>query len=293
MSLVKKHALTARKLSANRQNGRRSRGAVTLEGKRRAAVANLRHGFYSQRWEEVMLALGEDPREFQELLDSLVDTWQPANGYELALVKRLARILWRMERSDRIQESVGLRRVEQADESQALLGRVALAEGAKKLPPAKALAASVVRPDFVTRDSDLKLFAQIYGDNPKNRVAVEILNLLHLLRRPPDEDSPAAAAGLEPVPGAPAAQDGPREQARHQLLELLSGQVQLFEKGLALSPEDFKLLISPRKRAALLAPEGPSAALMLRMEDSGLRQAWRITNLLVKTKKAVSEVHEW
>jgi hypothetical protein len=98
--------MTPQRLAAYRRSAARSRGPVTPQGRRHSYQANLRHGFYSQRWRDSMLALGENPWDFDRFLDSLIDTWLPANGFEMALVHRLARTLWRMERGDRIQESL-------------------------------------------------------------------------------------------------------------------------------------------------------------------------------------------
>jgi hypothetical protein len=38
-------------------------------------------------------------------------------------------------------------------------------------------------------------------------------------------------------------------------------------------------------RAALMAPNDENALLMQRMEDSSLRQLWRVTNVLIKVRK--------
>ena len=108
MSLVKKPILTPRRLAANRSNGRLSCGPATPEGIERMRAANLRHGFYSQAQGEALRALGEDPAEFEHLLESLMATWEPADHFQTRLVSRLARALWRMERGDRIQESMAV-----------------------------------------------------------------------------------------------------------------------------------------------------------------------------------------
>jgi hypothetical protein len=63
--------------------------------KARAAAANLRHGFYSKSAEVALTALGEDPAEFKRRLESLIETYQPANALEMGLVMQLARALWR------------------------------------------------------------------------------------------------------------------------------------------------------------------------------------------------------
>ena len=117
MSLVKKPTLTPQKLAAFQSNGRLSRGSATPKGIERIRAANLRHGFYSQANGEALRALGEDPAEFEDLLESLMATWQPADEFETRLVTRLARALWRMERGDRIQESMAVRQLEKLDEN--------------------------------------------------------------------------------------------------------------------------------------------------------------------------------
>ncbi len=96
MSLVKKPTMTPRKLAAARGNARLSRGPATPEGRERVRAAHLIHGFYSEAAGEALRALGEDPAEFDRLLASLMETWQPADLLEEELVERLARALWRL-----------------------------------------------------------------------------------------------------------------------------------------------------------------------------------------------------
>ena len=62
MSLLPKRKTTSKGLAANQLNARKSKGAVTPEGRARAAAVNLRHGYYSRAAEAALTALGEDPR---------------------------------------------------------------------------------------------------------------------------------------------------------------------------------------------------------------------------------------
>lgn len=60
MSLVKRPTMTPARKAAQRANSRRSRGAVTPEGLERLRSARLLHGFYSEKADEALPALGDD-----------------------------------------------------------------------------------------------------------------------------------------------------------------------------------------------------------------------------------------
>jgi hypothetical protein len=113
------------------------------EGIERIRAANLRHGFYSQADGEALRALGEDPAEFEALLESLMATWQPADEFETRLVTRLARALWRMERGHRIQESMAVRQLERLDENVERLALQAGEQYEKRVTRLKSLTAAV------------------------------------------------------------------------------------------------------------------------------------------------------
>jgi hypothetical protein len=91
------------KIRANRMNGPLSRGPITEEGKRRAADANLRHGMYARR--DVL------PGESHEGLDAVIkqytDSVRPRTEAELAQVRKLALLRWRIRRIERIFKSIG------------------------------------------------------------------------------------------------------------------------------------------------------------------------------------------
>ncbi len=110
MPLTSKRKMTEKSSAASRRNGRKSRGAVTPAGKARAAQANLRHGFYSDAPQAVLIALGEDPAKYMRLLESLENNL--AEGLEAQLVRRVARAPWRMQRAERMQDGLAVKRVQ-------------------------------------------------------------------------------------------------------------------------------------------------------------------------------------
>ena len=57
-----------------------------------------------------------------------------------------------------------------------------------------------------------------------------------------------------------------------------------FAKDLDSLLEECDQVRSPENIAALMAPRDEKSLLMQRMEDSNLRQLWRLTNILVKVR---------
>jgi hypothetical protein len=119
ISLTPKRRLTEKKLTANRTNGRKSRGAVTPEGKAQSARADLRHGFYSQAQDEVLIALGENPADYRRMMTAL-DTNLP-EALEALVRGRIGRTFWQLERGDRVQDGLALRRVRSGLEMEELI----------------------------------------------------------------------------------------------------------------------------------------------------------------------------
>lgn len=59
---------TVRQLTANRQNAKHSTGPKTPAGKARISHNAISHGIFAQR----LLLEGEQPEEYQRLLDGLI-----------------------------------------------------------------------------------------------------------------------------------------------------------------------------------------------------------------------------
>ena len=105
MSLISKDNMSPEQIRADQANGRKSQGPVTEEGKMNIRRGHLKHGYYSQSFGESVAALGENREEYEALEADLVREWQPPNGFRRRLVKRLAQILWTLDRADRAQSA--------------------------------------------------------------------------------------------------------------------------------------------------------------------------------------------
>jgi len=95
MSLRKSPARSRALLAAVRNNGRKSKGPITPEGKLRSAMNSFQHGLYTKPdvdTRELMLTVGEDPKLMQRLESELREALQPANAMEALIVADIARL---------------------------------------------------------------------------------------------------------------------------------------------------------------------------------------------------------
>ena len=79
---------------AARENGRKSKGAVTSEGKFRCATASLKHGLTGKC---VVLA-NECPRKYAAMRDEYFQEWQPQGRTETDLLVAAVNCNWRLQR---------------------------------------------------------------------------------------------------------------------------------------------------------------------------------------------------
>ena len=82
---IKTRKVTPRMAEANRKNAQKSTGPRTPEGKQRVAYNALQHGFYAKPSLRFMLATGEDPKELQQILTGLVESFHPFTPCSRAL----------------------------------------------------------------------------------------------------------------------------------------------------------------------------------------------------------------
>jgi hypothetical protein len=85
---------TEKQIAASRENGKKSRGPLTPEGKRNSSRNSLRHGMLAR----TIVLDGESRERFNELCKSLTDELQPATSIEHLLVQKMAVAHWRQMR---------------------------------------------------------------------------------------------------------------------------------------------------------------------------------------------------
>jgi len=95
---------TDNQIAANRANARLSTGPRTADGKARSASNNLRHGLASGR----LIISGENPADFDELVEGLRAEYNPATPTEDHLILRMAQHFWLSQRAIRLQNDAFL-----------------------------------------------------------------------------------------------------------------------------------------------------------------------------------------
>ncbi len=90
--------ISVKKLEANRQNGKKSTGPRTPEGKQRSRLNALKHGILAKA---VVIQGGpgrEKRSEFDQLLTEFWQHYTPHGPVEEMLVERMATLKWRLAR---------------------------------------------------------------------------------------------------------------------------------------------------------------------------------------------------
>jgi len=197
VSLRKKQTMTQEKISANRRNGRHLHGPSTPEGQERIRAALLRHGFDVQAEEVAMRALGENPADFQELLEALWEEYNPVGAAQEGLVIRLARATWLMNRADRMQEGFALRQAREVnsgrqDRAHAQMMRLKITADSLRL-----LVQAVAQKHYVTTLADLEKMKNLHQEGVVKEMADMALVLFYQLQVPGTGED-----GLDPFEAA-------------------------------------------------------------------------------------------
>ena len=86
---------------ANAKNGQKSRGPVSVEGKRKSSMNAITHGLTAK----AILLPDEDPSEFRDMMVGFFESFRPQDQFEVSLVERIACANWRLDRITRAQSA--------------------------------------------------------------------------------------------------------------------------------------------------------------------------------------------
>jgi hypothetical protein len=278
-SLVKSPVVTPEKVAANQANGRQSQGPSTPEGLDRFHDSPVRHGFYLKRTGEALRALGEDPEELDWLLESLTATWQPSDEFQKRLVERLARAIWRLERSDRVQDSIAVKQVREMNRELDCLIDKCLQVYDKKLAALEQLAEAVRDEQFVAGRNAFIAFNAAFGEQLEGR-AGEILAVLYQLLDPEGSDPDAPA----PDPELPIASGADRTEGRELVASLLREEIEAVTEARQRDRESRLEFNAPYYRDSAIPPSASRAGAVFRMEETSFRQIAKFTALLLRLK---------
>lgn len=288
--------MSEQQIAASRANGSRSQGPVTPEGHDRCRSSALKHGLYSQSFEQSIVALGESPEEFKQFHDGLATYWQPVDALRKSLVMRLARALWKLERSDRAESDSTARQIQALQADSSANAQAVEAEFAPRLRRLKFLLESTRQGDLADRESLLPAFNTYYGRQrtPRSKRIYELLFDPSPVPSPEEPavgeaESAAGEAESAESPAGSAEQTAPADSAAtaRAVARALDAELErLLEDELREAVQTYERLKqqaqpSPAEWNARLVPE---SAFLLRYQDSQSRQVERLIRLLSQFK---------
>ena len=142
-----------------------------------------------------MRALGEDPAELAALIDATHEDWRPANAFQARIAERLARLLWRMERAERLQESLAAQPVQRQEKHRQAVAEALRRQTMPQLDILELLREDAADPRYYTARGFFRDFCAAFGKQVKDEREKEILLLMHRLRKPPEvADEPGKTA---------------------------------------------------------------------------------------------------
>jgi len=262
MSLLKSRKMTGESLAAHQANARQSHGPATPRGQAESAAANLRHGFYASTRVGAFARLGEDPLEYARLVDSLFDDLQSRAGLETELVRQMVEALWVMQRSQRMQEGLAVKRIEKKALQESFPLNLQAGRAIELLEPFERLESALARPDGPTAE-EVHAFSTS-REEAEDTSTQEFLGRLESLLQTKDK--------------------GERRALRRKLREDLRQLKEPYFTSAWRLTSIAKQQDSPECLAALAAPQEESSLFLQRMEDSHLRRFCRITDTLIKLR---------
>ena len=184
-------------------------------------------------------------------------------GLEAELKQRIGQAFWRMRRAERMQDGVALKRIKTAQEIHKSATQPQLLRAHENLERYEEMATALRRRGNAPTPAEIQTFVRHFDDDPSEEMK-EFFVLLKSLNKL--EEGPERKAALR--------------QARAQVRELEERY-----RGICVKlAEQLNEMQSPEGLAALTAPQDEKSLLMQRLEDSSLRQLWRLTNMLFRVR---------
>lgn len=91
--------ISAAKIEANRRNALKSTGPRTPRGKANVRYNAVKHGLLAKQVVMSSKLIGEDPKDFEDVMRGLVEYFQPVGKAEELLVEEIAVSFWRERRA--------------------------------------------------------------------------------------------------------------------------------------------------------------------------------------------------
>ena len=295
MPLRKTPRLTPELLAAARHNAQHSTGPRSPAAKQNSKLNALKHGLRArpENHYQVMLALGEDPQQFENLKQELMTTFGPGDALWEKQVDDLAKLYWRRERLTRAQEGVMRRALLEVEDCQHRrrqeMARVTFAASQHEMLEVDLSQSTdrgvalrrmlsyleLVREEIKQRTFRPRQYAvleSLYQGTTGWRQAL-IFRLLHRFSDPLYLDAQQGDA-CKP----------PGEPERQELLRLLEEEIasvqEEFEYAEKLNEEE-----AAAERDTCLAPEGETWSMMLRQEAALDRSIDRKVRILLAMRK--------
>jgi hypothetical protein len=235
-----------------------------------------------------LLALGEDPAEYVRMMKSLETDL--AQAMEEQVVGCIGRTFWRMKRAERIQDGLAVKRVRKGTEIEEFMAAPQMLHIYGLYENLCALGRRINNPDPMPSRDEIEALIDAIGTEPPDDVKALFPLYRAYWEAAWKAPTPAPGEG-DPSPAAAAAQrekEAAREKLNAVLYPLSMHYCQVNDMGLA----KLDLVKSPENIAALMAPKDQNALLMQRMEDSNLRQLWRLTSILMKVRRGGLDLYD-
>ena len=238
--------------------------ATTPQPEITPAVADFRQGILTDSRYELLLALGEEPKDYQRMMESLLEDLQPRPGLERNLVEQMGETFWRMRRAQRVRDGLALKSIRSKVQGEEMLATMEASKVFDTLEPFERLQEVLSRRGEGPTPAEIDEFVKTRKGDSSDDMQ-EFLTLLKSLKEPMEEPERKAAL----------------REARKQLRRVMEPYENLAWKY----GRKCERVQSSENLAALMAPQDQASVHLQRVEDSELRRMWRLINAFEKVRQ--------